>query len=84
MNLCDFPDVGRVADVAAAMHCDVKTVYGLIDRGELDAIRLGVSIRVTKQALLRFLGVALIAFLGISDAETSGAPELRIVEGGGG
>ena len=73
MNLSEFPDVGRVADVAAAMHCDVKTVYGLIDRGELDAIRLGVSIRVTKQALLRFLGV-----------ENHGGRGLRLVEAGDG
>ncbi len=76
MNLSDFPDVGKVVQVAAVLDCDPRTVYALIEEGRLDAVRLGRNLRVTR--------VALLAFLGITDTETSVAPELRIVEGGGG
>lgn len=76
MNISDYRDVGKVADVAAVLHCDPRTVYALIEEGRLDAVRLGRNLRVTR--------VALMAFLGITDTELSVAPELRIVEGGGG
>ena len=76
MSLSDYPGVGKVADVAAVLDCDPRTVYALIEEGRLDAVRLGRNLRVTR--------VALMAFLGITDVEPSAAPELRIVEGGGG
>ncbi len=76
MSLSGYPDVGKVADVAAVLDCDPRTVYALIEEGRLDAVRLGRNLRVTR--------VALMAFLGITDVEPSAAPELRIVEGGGG
>ena len=76
VNLSDYPDVSKVADVAAVLDCDPRTVYALIEEGRLDAVRLGRNLRVTR--------VALMAFLGITDVEPSVAPELRIVEGGGG
>ena len=75
MNISNYRDVGKVADVAAVLDCDPRTVYALIDAGRLDAVRLGRNLRVTR--------VALMAFLGITDTETS-APELRVVQGGGG
>lgn len=76
VNLSDFPDVGKVADAAACLDCDIRTVYALIEQGRLDAVRLGRNLRVTR--------VALMTFLKLTDAEPNVAPELRIVEGGGG
>jgi excisionase family DNA binding protein len=75
VRLSDFPDVGKVADAAACLDCDPRTVYALIEQGRLDAVRLGRNLRVTRFALLQFLG--------ITDAEAE-KPTLRIVEGGGG
>jgi excisionase family DNA binding protein len=74
VNLSDFPDVGKVADAAACLDCDPRTVYTLIEDGRLDAVRLGRNLRVTRFALLQFLG--------ITDAESE-KPTLRVVEGGG-
>ena len=76
MNISDYRDVGKVADVAAVLDCDPRTVYALIEEGRLDAVRLGRNHRVTRFALLQFLQ--------ITDVEPSAAPELRVVEGGGG
>ncbi len=52
MSLSDYPDVGKVADVAAVLDCDPRTVYALIEEGRLDAVRLGRNLRVTRVALM--------------------------------
>ena len=62
MNLADAPDVMKVRDVAEV----IKSVYSAIARGEIKALRLGRSIRVSKRALETFLGI-----------ETNGATELQ-------
>jgi len=58
VNLSDAPDVMKVRDVAAVLDADVKTVYRLIHHGELEAVSLGRSLRVTRHALLEFLGIS--------------------------
>ena len=40
-----------IANVAASLQVSTKTVCRLIDRGELDAIRIGRSIRIQPGAL---------------------------------
>ncbi len=57
VNLSDYPDVGKVNEVAQVTRYDRKSVYGAIARGELQAIRCGRAIRVTKVAMLRWLGL---------------------------
>jgi excisionase family DNA binding protein len=74
VNLSEYPDVGKVDEVAQVARYDRKTVYAAIERGELQAVRCGRAIRVTKVALLRWLG--------ITDVESE-KPTLRVVEGGG-
>lgn len=53
--LSEFPDVGRVEEVAAVLRCSKWCVYDLIAAGTLKSIRLGRSIRVTRRALEEFL-----------------------------
>ncbi len=48
------PDVLKVAEVAADLRVDRKTVYALIRAGELRALRMGTALRVTRQALEDF------------------------------
>jgi excisionase family DNA binding protein len=57
VNLSEYPDVGKVDEVAAVARYDRKTVYGAIERGELQAVRCGRAIRVTKVALLHWLNL---------------------------
>ena len=57
VNLAAAPDVLKVIEVASFARLDIKTVYGAISRGELQAIRCGRVIRVTKVAMLRWLGL---------------------------
>ena len=44
-----------VAEVAAAMRVSKMTVYRLVHSGELDAVRVGRSFRVTEQAMQGYL-----------------------------
>jgi excisionase family DNA binding protein len=53
--LTDYPDVGRVVEVAAVLRCSRWCVYDLINTGALKSIRLGRAIRVTRRALEEFL-----------------------------
>lgn len=55
MTLAEFPDVGRVEEVAAVLRCSKWCVYDMIDAGQLKSIRLGRAIRVTRRALEEFL-----------------------------
>lgn len=75
MNLNDCPEVLRVDEVAALLRVDRKTAYSLIQAGDLPAVRLGRSIRVTRSALLRFLG--------LDDEDRAPTEGLRVLEGGG-
>jgi excisionase family DNA binding protein len=55
LGLSEFPDVGRVEEVAAVLRCSKWCVYDLIAAGPPKSIRLGRSIRVTRRALDAFL-----------------------------
>ncbi len=55
MTLAEYPDVGRVEEVAAVLRCSKWSVYIMIEAGELKAVRLGRAIRVTRHALEEFL-----------------------------
>ncbi len=57
LALADYPDVGRVAEVAAVQRCSKWCVYDLINTGALKSIRLGRAIRVTRRSLEEFLAV---------------------------
>jgi excisionase family DNA binding protein len=48
------PDVLKVPEVAAYLRVDRKTVYSLIQAGELRALKMGRALRVTRQALDEF------------------------------
>lgn len=76
MNLSELPDVFGV-DVAADV-CDVdpRTVRGAIKRGDLKAVRIGRLVKITKPALMEFLGLA-----ATDEAES---PTLRLIRGGDG
>ena len=51
-----LPEVLKVAEVAALLRCDRKTVYSLVQRGKLPgAKRIGRGIRVSKRAVLEWL-----------------------------
>lgn len=41
----------KVSEVAARLSCAESTIYGLVDRGALPAVRLGSAIRVLESAL---------------------------------
>jgi excisionase family DNA binding protein len=55
VTLAEYPDVGRVEQVAGVLDCSKWTVYHLIDSGQLRAVRLGRAIRVTRSSLATFL-----------------------------
>ena len=74
MRLSEFPDVGKVKDVAAVLDCDPKSVYGLIHDGHLFAARVGSSFRIPKSALF--------AFLGVGHEQSDHDPGLRVVGDG--
>jgi excisionase family DNA binding protein len=57
MTLSDYPEVGRVEEVAAVLRCSKWCVYDLINAGVLKSIRLGRAIRVTRRALEDFLAL---------------------------
>ena len=54
MTLAEYPDVGRVEEVAAVLRCSRWCVYDMIEAGDLKAVRLGRAIPVTRRALEEF------------------------------
>ena len=52
----DEPDVLKLSRVGELLGCDAKTVRREIQRGRLQAFKVGNSHRVTKRALLRYVG----------------------------
>lgn len=59
-QITELPLVLSVKEVARALNVSDKTVYALISREELPAVRIGSrqAIRVTRPALERYLGLA--------------------------
>jgi excisionase family DNA binding protein len=57
MSTVDTAPLRSVAEVAHDLHVSKVTVYRAIERGELAAVRLGVSgpLRIPESAVERFL-----------------------------
>ncbi len=51
----DAKDVNSVAEVAQHFGVYERTVRNLIAKGELESIRIGTCVRVTKSAMLDFI-----------------------------
>lgn len=54
-----IPDVAvlRVPEVARVLRCAPNTVYKAIAAGDLDAIHVGRGLRVSRVALLAYMGI---------------------------
>lgn len=50
-----MPEVFTPNEVAELLKCNPKTIRRLFDRGDLEFIRLGRHLRVTRPQLERFL-----------------------------
>lgn len=57
-NIEQLPLVLRVNDLMPVLKIGRNTAYDLIRSGQLKAIRVGNSYRVSRSELLRFLGEA--------------------------
>jgi excisionase family DNA binding protein len=55
MTLDQAPDVMKVPEVAAVLRVGRNAAYELIQRGELQAVHIGRSVRVTRWALEAYL-----------------------------
>jgi len=42
------------ADVASALDVDVKTIYRLVDKGELPALKFGRLVRIPQRAVIQW------------------------------
>ena len=56
-SLDDIPLLMDVFSVAAVLDVSPGTVYGLIRSKQLAAIRIGKKFRITRTALLEYLGM---------------------------
>jgi excisionase family DNA binding protein len=57
-TLATLPEVLTVSEAAAILRVGRNQLYQAVTRGELNAIRIGRSIRIPKQALLDLLAAA--------------------------
>jgi excisionase family DNA binding protein len=55
VKLSDAPDVLTVVEVAAILRVNRDSAYELVRRGELQAVHIGRSVRVTRWALEAYL-----------------------------
>lgn len=53
----DLPVAPSVKQAAALLGCHPHTVYAMIERGDLAAVRLGRLLRIPRHALLELLSV---------------------------
>ncbi len=51
-----FPDVYKPSEVAKMLRVDMRTVYGMIERGELPQIKAGRVIRIPRGPVDTLLG----------------------------
>lgn len=72
MTPSTFPEVGTVRDVAAASTFSPDSIYRAINDGDLKAVRVGSAIRVTRFALLDWLGLPTTNGSGTNGAPTVG------------
>lgn len=51
----DYPNALSVSEVAEILRLCTKTVYKLIHKGDIQAVRIGMEFRVPKRALHRYM-----------------------------
>jgi len=56
-SLKSLPVVLSVQDVARLLRVGKNTAYGLVNSGELRCVRVGRQIRVSRDEMLRYLGI---------------------------
>ena len=56
-SLKSLPVVLSVQDVAKLLRVGKNTAYGLVNSGELRCVRVGRQIRVSRDEMLRYLGI---------------------------
>lgn len=54
-SVADLPAVMKVPEVAAFLRVDPSTIYDLVNRGDLHAVRLGRAFRFTRDEVARFV-----------------------------
>lgn len=54
--LSTYPDVLTVEQLADALGVGLNTAYSLVRSRRISSVRVGKQIRISKAALLRFLG----------------------------
>jgi len=57
-TLDELPPVLRVAEVASILRIGRNAAYALVASGALPGIRVGRAVRVSREALRRFMGEA--------------------------
>lgn len=62
----------KVAEVADRLSCAESTVYGLVERGTLPAVRLGSAIRVLESALNDWIRAQVPATTSIASGASHG------------
>jgi excisionase family DNA binding protein len=67
----DLPAVATVNEAAAVLQCHPDTVRAMIDRGDLQHVRLGRLIRVPRHRLIEFLETVVSPDLGVDGTVTS-------------
>lgn len=50
-----LPEFGKVPEVAAALSISSKTVWRMVDAGELPAIRFGRAVRIPRAAVAEYI-----------------------------
>jgi len=57
MKLNELPDILTVADISDVLGIGHNAAYKLVNSGQLKSVRVGRHIRISKIALLEFLGI---------------------------
>jgi excisionase family DNA binding protein len=57
MFIDDYPDILTPYEVMEILDLGKNTVYSLLNDGKIPGVRVGQKWRITKQALLSFLGL---------------------------
>jgi excisionase family DNA binding protein len=60
-TLNDLPSVLSVNDVREFLGISKNAIYGLIHSDSLQSVKIGRVFRITREALLRFLGEDLVS-----------------------
>jgi excisionase family DNA binding protein len=53
----EYPDVLSVGQMSKLLSVSTRTAYGLLQRGEIDALKIGRAYKIPKANLLQYLGI---------------------------